>query len=361
MSKPFKFGFEGDEDVEEDYISGENEGLEVANASAGDPSPAGAAPCLHTLDDLLATLPSKIEYYNITIPSPDHGNITLGRRELFDIRAQLMAEDTALDDSSAAGLSTDDIKPNVYEGGFKTWECSLDLAKYLATQSEFLSQMLTSPCTIVELGAGTALPSQLIFSLLFPKGLISQPPCTTIVLADFNPSVLKLATISNLMLNYQLADGIGPEESGGDIECLDIISEDFQGFLRKCNIEIRAISGSWSPEFSAMALPESSETPNDVLILASETIYSPTSTRTFTETLLNLIRRSEKAGGRARALVAAKKVYFGVGGSVDDFLDVLRELGGEGKVVWTTEGLRNGVGRCILEVTSTANEANTRT
>lgn len=201
----------------------------------------------------------------------------------------------------------------------------------------------------------------MIFSLLFPKGLVSQPPRTTIVLADFNPSVLKLATIPNLILNYQLADDISPKESGGDIEFFDIISEDFHDFLRKCNIEIRAISGSWSPEFSAMALPESSETPNDVLILASETIYSPNSTRTFTETLLNLIRRSEKAGGRARALVAAKKVYFGVGGSVDDFLDVLRELGGEGKVVWTTEGLRNGIGRCILEVTSTANEANTRT
>ena len=27
----------------------------------------------------------------------------------------------------------DDITPNVYEGGFKTWECSLDLAGYLAT------------------------------------------------------------------------------------------------------------------------------------------------------------------------------------------------------------------------------------
>lgn len=53
MSKPFKFGFEGDEDVEEDHISGENEGLEVANASAGDRSPAGAAPCLHTLYDLV--------------------------------------------------------------------------------------------------------------------------------------------------------------------------------------------------------------------------------------------------------------------------------------------------------------------
>lgn len=169
------------------------------------------------------------------------------------------------------------------------------------------------------------------------------------VLTDFNPSVLKLATIPNLTLNYQLAGAIGPEESGGDIECLDDLSPDFQAFLRKCNIEIRAISGGWGSDFAAMALPGFSGI-SDVMILASETIYSPASTRTFTETLLDLLRRSEKAGGKAVALVAAKKLYFGVGGSVDDFLGVLRELGGEGKVVWSTEGLGNGVGRCILEV-----------
>lgn len=30
----------------------------------------------------------------------------------------------------------DDIKPGVYEGGFKTWECAVDLASYLAERSE---------------------------------------------------------------------------------------------------------------------------------------------------------------------------------------------------------------------------------
>ncbi len=49
-----------------------------------------------------------------------------------------MAEDTGLDHSITASLSTDDITPNVYEGGFKTWECSLDLASYLAYEIERL-------------------------------------------------------------------------------------------------------------------------------------------------------------------------------------------------------------------------------
>ena len=42
-----------------------------------------------------------------------------------------MAEEDGPDESVTAGLSVDDIKPKVYEGGFKTWECSIDLAKYL--------------------------------------------------------------------------------------------------------------------------------------------------------------------------------------------------------------------------------------
>ena len=37
------------------------------------------------------------------------------------------------DDSSlAVGLSNYDIEPNVYEGGFKTWECAVDLAAFLS-------------------------------------------------------------------------------------------------------------------------------------------------------------------------------------------------------------------------------------
>ncbi|KAL8851411.1 MAG: hypothetical protein Q9221_003682 [Calogaya cf. arnoldii] len=270
-----------------------------------------------------------------------------------------MAEDTTLDETSTIGLSTDDINPNVYEGGFKTWECSIDLANYLATQSQYLSQILTNPCTIVELGAGTALPSQLLLHILISKALASQPPRTSMVLADFNPAVLKLATMPNLLFNYMCHDESGDEGSHGHYANFNMWITDFQDFLvDKCNIKIRGISGSWGPGFSAMALPEASETLNDVLILASETIYSPTSTRAFTETLLDLLRRSEKAGGKARALVAAKRVYFGVGGSVNDFLDVLRELGGEAKVVWTKEGLGSGVGRCILEVTNAAKEGN---
>ena len=80
----------------------------------------------------MSTLPSKISYSTLHINQHAGVGIRVPRRELFDIRAQLMAEDTQDHQQPLVGIDQDDIKTNVYEGGFKTWECSLDLAKYVA-------------------------------------------------------------------------------------------------------------------------------------------------------------------------------------------------------------------------------------
>ena len=46
-----------------------------------------------------------------------------------------MAEVDEFSSNTLAGLSSgDDLTPGVYEGGFKTWECAIDLAQYLAGQ-----------------------------------------------------------------------------------------------------------------------------------------------------------------------------------------------------------------------------------
>jgi protein-histidine N-methyltransferase len=70
--------------------------------------------------------------------------LTLARRDLFDARFQLIAEDDGEErkadgSSPSTGPSSvleyldapSDIVPGVYEGGLKTWECSLDLVSYL--------------------------------------------------------------------------------------------------------------------------------------------------------------------------------------------------------------------------------------
>lgn len=85
------------------------------------------------------------------------------------------------------------------------------------------------------------------------------------------------------------------------------------------------------------------------LVLASETIYSPDTIPAFASTLFHLLTTAVRCGGRARAFVAAKRFYFGVGGGVDDFMAVLPGIGLRASVVWESGG--EGPGRVILEVT----------
>lgn len=48
-----------------------------------------------------------------------------------------MAEDNQGHDNEEliSGLEKGDLKPNFYEGGFKTWECALDLAKLVTSEN----------------------------------------------------------------------------------------------------------------------------------------------------------------------------------------------------------------------------------
>lgn len=79
----------------------------------------------------LATLPDRLHYSTVRIESPTGKILHLPRRELYDIRVQLMAEDEAGNDETLNDIDKSDIRTGVYEGGFKTWECSLDLASLL--------------------------------------------------------------------------------------------------------------------------------------------------------------------------------------------------------------------------------------
>lgn len=176
-------------------------------------------------------------------------------------------------------------------------------------------------------------------------------PKLQICLADYNRSVLELATIPNLYLAVQLRD---QPISETDINSGPEDLNHFQSNLSSLGISASVISGSWAPEFVDL-LPlitrSSFGKPHETIILASETIYSPASTRAFAQLLLNIMRKLIDQGSDAKALVAAKRMYFGVGGGTDDFLEVLEELGGRGRIVWETQG--SGVGRVIIAVTLT--------
>lgn len=82
----------------------------------------------HDLETMLKTFPSKITYNTLVINLDDGSEVCIPRRELWDVRVQLMAEE---DDEGLGNLSHDDVKTGVYEGGFKSWESSVDLVKEL--------------------------------------------------------------------------------------------------------------------------------------------------------------------------------------------------------------------------------------
>lgn len=99
----------------------------------------------------LSSLPDSISYSPLFIrltssPSlatknPESSQaIALARRDLFDARLQLISSSTEENENEGRANGLDfieapsDLVPGVYEGGLKTWECSMDLVNYLHEQ-----------------------------------------------------------------------------------------------------------------------------------------------------------------------------------------------------------------------------------
>lgn len=142
----FSFSFAGD-DIEDDESHQQNASqpnaapTATAGAAASSAFPVQGKPLLppihHDLDRLLANLPSKIAYSLLEVEIEGKGSIQIPRRELWDVRVQLMAEAEGEDDGGEveSGLGSHDVKTGIYEGGFKSWESSVDLVKVLAAEN----------------------------------------------------------------------------------------------------------------------------------------------------------------------------------------------------------------------------------
>jgi len=81
---------------------------------------------------MLKSLPSKLAYSTLIIKLDDGSEVAIPRRELWDVRVQLMAEE---DDEGLGNLGKDDVRTGIYEGGFKSWESSVDVVKVLHGRS----------------------------------------------------------------------------------------------------------------------------------------------------------------------------------------------------------------------------------
>ncbi|KAH8630490.1 hypothetical protein IG631_15067 [Alternaria alternata] len=111
----FSFGFSGD-DIEEDPNDVQDQGQQPATTDSDVPPPIPAK--THDLDELnvvditeyrtdipqLSTLPDKLSYSTVSIASPKGFTARLPRRELFDVRLQLMAEDDGSSQTPLTGL-----------------------------------------------------------------------------------------------------------------------------------------------------------------------------------------------------------------------------------------------------------------
>ncbi|KAJ3571275.1 hypothetical protein NP233_g3854 [Leucocoprinus birnbaumii] len=394
----FKFDFEIDDLVDDPtLVTPQNKSTSNPKLSHEETLPPETPSREIPIHDLLDSLPSLISCSPLNVPLRDGTkNVTLTRRDLFDARFQLIAEGAGTDDApQAADVATgdesnvegdgeetqhrhasalqfieapSDLVPRVYEGGLKTWECSIDLVEYLDSThgvEGFLGKH------ILELGCGTAVPSLYILHHIFsspPPSEVSQLPETVIYLQDYNDSVLELVTLPNVLLTWYLSPASQTyrtaNASDADAEDLPFpvtpepfelpispsLKSAFLTSLKTYNITLRFFPGSWSSFSTQLSTlhPEVFD-----LVLTSETIYRIDSLPSLVDTMRLACRGSREAveGGverKGECFVAAKVLYFGVGGGVSDFVDFVEKRG-----IAKTEIVKErktGVGRVVLSL-----------
>ncbi|CCK70452.1 protein-histidine N-methyltransferase KNAG_0E01900 [Huiozyma naganishii CBS 8797] len=304
-------------------------------------------PAQHSLESLLRGLQG-VRLSFETVASPETGTV-LYRRELFDIKHQLMSSEG---DKELDIIVNEDLKRNVYEGGLKSWECSLDLVDLLSARRTDLAAV----SKVIEIGCGTALPTEYVFREYL---LSNRKNGLTLVLTDYNFTVLQLASLPNMILTWaketldrdqwaMLQRSEDPTVPVMDNELLltaDLLQR-FRESLAERHVTLDFVSGSWGRKFTDIVhslLPQCEGTTAASLVLTSETIYQPENLPLITETLLDL---KGYIGGPTTVLVAAKDIYFGVGGSVLDFEKRLDGL----NVQYNTTKIQSGLKRSIVTI-----------
>lgn len=149
----FSFGFSGDDIDGDEQPVGTSIPSQLTETAAAPSSafPVAGKPLVpatrHDLKQMLSALPSKVAYSTLEVRLDSGDVVNLPRRELWDVRVQLMAEEEEGSEAEA-GLGSHDVKTGVYEGGFKSWESSVDLVKVLEHSKSFLASQDEAPCVI---------------------------------------------------------------------------------------------------------------------------------------------------------------------------------------------------------------------
>ena len=174
---------------------------------------------------------------------------------------------------------------------------------------------------------------------------LSQSHGLDLGLADYNPTVLQLVTLPNLLLSWAQVVKKDSWEAEGDLEVDEELIQQFLASLDSHRITLSFFSGAWSQEFVQLVVSNMGSEPAQLTIIGAETIYSPAALSSFAQSLVGLLKAMPT--GEKSSLVAAKKVYFGVGGSMEDFCDKVRA---EGLQVEHVREESEGVRRAVVEV-----------
>ncbi|KAI9480537.1 MAG: hypothetical protein EXX96DRAFT_563176 [Benjaminiella poitrasii] len=252
-------------------------------------------------DILSSPLPNVIQADILQVPNVEY---PLYKRTLADVQFQMAEQDNIIDNEEDTTTEKEvlnmlnltgntDLIRGVYEGGFKTWECSIDLVQFLSS----LPEDKISHRRVLELGCGSSLPS------LF---LLSHSQTNRVDVQDYNDQVIRYITIPNILLNTVLSvqkptanteeieedeeeeddeeniDEEDDEEDDDDeskrveedpITCdaeAEIQTEKIPDMLKQVSSRTRAFVGDWS------SLPEQLNVDHEKydMIVTSETIYA---------------------------------------------------------------------------------------
>ena len=249
--------------------------------------------------------------------------------------AALLLRDAETASTAAGGcsLAASDVVKGTYEGGFKLWECSVDLTAYLLEHGVKRggtnrtvkerdvarggttgggvetaetgqkrrrsdgeeakdapdgrsSEGTLAGCSVLELGCGHGLPG--IAAAFLGAG--------SVIFADYNPEVLQTLTAPNVLANVpdEDAEREGPRHAS----------------------RFRYLGGDWG-DLHDFIEPESVD-----LVLAAETIYSPAQYPRHVAVLKHCMKPPN-----GEALIAAKSYYFGVGGGTSLFTAAVEKDG----------------------------------
>ena len=192
-----------------------------------------------------------------------------------------------------------DVVRREYEGGFKVWECAVDLIDFLSSPPP-RSPPLLPPAVyarVLEVGCGHGFPG--LFCLL-------EKDAAHVTFQDLNHEVLTHCCVPNVHANLARAAS-SPSAA-------------FRALRARCDF----VSGDWAHPSLLALLPARAFT----LIVTSDTLYEVSSIAP----LLALLRHCLADDGVA--LVASKRFYFGVGGGT---LELCRRVDESGDLVHRVE------------------------